>query len=369
MWLTIFPDLEDIHLPKDVVHFGSTSSKFLGVQHSILTYENGVDVNEFSKSGTEILFMKRYFGRAIFDFAIWFICSKYRPDVIQLFHFCRSSCLIALFLKFFCLFSRDPFHVILKLDAGKSTLKGYKYFLFLYCSRFFDTISVETKEIYQIIEKSKVAKKVVLVPNGVLVGDVAQVLQNTSKQNSIIVMSRYGTFQKNTEQLMRVAPIILKKFPNWTFHCFGRIENSFEDQVNNFLTDNQFEGRLVFYGFASRALFEEKLAESKIYLNTSRWEGFSAAFLDARAFGLKIVSSEVNALSEIFDDFQFGYSFPVDCDKSLLTALENAINSDEYFTSDEYKRDADKFVNRYRWGQVVGPLIAKISSVSELNYD
>ena len=119
--------------------------------------------------------------------------------------------------------------------------------------------------------------------------------------------------------------------------------------------------RLIFYDFAPRELFEEKLKKSKIYLNTSRWEGFSAAFLDARAFGLKIVSSEVNALNEFFEDFKFGYSFKVNCDKELLNAIETAIKNDIYFDSQKHINDADEFVRKYSWDQVVQPLISKIS--------
>ena len=203
------------------------------------------------------------------------------------------------------------------------------------------------------------------MPNGILVGEVPQILDNTVKENSIVVMSRYGTYQKNTEQLFRVAPVILNKYPNWTIHCFGRVETNFKDQIQKFLLkNNNLKSRIIFYGFAPRETFEEKLISSKIYLNTSRWEGFSAAFLDARAFGLKIVSSEVNALDELFEDFQCGYSFPVDCDDKLLVALEAALNDDQYFTSKEYKDNAEQFVSQYSWDQVVAPLVNKIS----LNY-
>ena len=130
MWLTIFPGLRDIHCPKDVVHFGRASSKALGLKHFILCYYDTLNISDFLKADTELIFMKRYFGRAFLDVAIWFAFSDARPQVVQLFHFCRSSCLIAIYLNFLRFFIRKSFKIILKLDAGKETLKGYKKLIF-----------------------------------------------------------------------------------------------------------------------------------------------------------------------------------------------------------------------------------------------
>ena len=95
--------------------------------------------------------------------------------------------------------------------------------------------------------------------------------------------------QKGVDHLARVAEIVLHKHPDWTWVLLG------EGEQRTFL-----EGEIRARGLEERLILAGKvenvgsyLQRSRIYVMTSRWEGFPLCLLEAKACGLPCVAFDV----------------------------------------------------------------------------
>lgn len=81
------------------------------------------------------------------------------------------------------------------------------------------------------------------------------------------------------------------------------------------------EDRLEFAGWRDSAAVERRLAEAQIFVLPSHFEGLSMALLEALAFGLAVVATNVGAAEEIIEDGVSGLLIPVGDHEALVTSL------------------------------------------------
>jgi glycosyltransferase involved in cell wall biosynthesis len=329
-FLSFFPLAENIHLTKDVGMIPYVLYKEFNYNSTIACYKNG----NYPYLNSEVLGLKQHFIPKVFNNytldSLLFILFNFRKyDVIQCFHLINPS-LLTLFL--FKILKRIFFaqsFAYLKLDANNSIKNLKLSSLNRRLLKQVDLISIETKSIYRYLNENNILdQKVSYIPNGFYeVGERKNVLFD-EKENLIITVGRIGTYEKNNEILLEGFKKFFAVNNRWRLEVIGPIEDDFKIYCDIFFNENpNLREYVVFTGsITDRKVLNEKYNKAKIFVLTSRFEGFPLVFLEAIKSGCTIITSNVTSAYDITDDEKYGVVFPVGDSTVFAQALEKIIN-------------------------------------------
>lgn len=154
------------------------------------------------------------------------------------------------------------------------------------------------------------------------------------KENIMITVGRIGSYQKNTDMLLNALSKIDLK--DWKFYFIGPLTDSFntssesnyKKHIEQFYLENPFlEGRVIFTGpvYDPKEIYEYYL-RAKVFVLTSRYEGFANVLSEAAALGCYIVSTDVGGASLVSNDWQFGTKVNQENDDELAEIFSSIIN-------------------------------------------
>ena len=145
-------------------------------------------------------------------------------------------------------------------------------------------------------------------------------------QESDIILSNLGMYniQKSQEYIINAMPEILKTYSNVKLLLigWGEREKILKQQIQSLnLVD-----RVTLTGQKRRAEVFDLLAITDIYVTSSLWEGLPIAILEAMAFGLPIIGTNVVGNQEVILDKQTGLLVPSRDSLALAKAVCNLIS-------------------------------------------
>lgn len=166
------------------------------------------------------------------------------------------------------------------------------------------------------------------------------------KENIILSCARFGTFQKNTEMLLDALSSL--DLHDWKVYLVGPITNGFDldNNVNfeNYLIDffnknPSLKSRVIFTGpvFDTKELFSY-FQKAKVFVMTSRFEGFGNVFAQARWNRCHIVSTDVGGACDMTNKWEWGHKVPQEDSIELSKVLQNIINNGCIFPSEEFSK-------------------------------
>jgi len=176
------------------------------------------------------------------------------------------------------------------------------------------------------------------------------------KENIMITVGRIGAYQKNTDMILNALSKIDLK--DWKFYFIGPLtdafatnsESSYKRHVERFFKENpSLGGRVIFTGpiYDSKEVYQYYL-RAKVFVLTSRFEGFPNVVSDAAALGCYIVSTDVGGSSLVSNNWQFGVKVEQENDEELARILQSIINGS--ITMDSAKQ---KLYNELLWENMV----------------
>ena len=210
--------------------------------------------------------------------------------------------------------------IYLKLDLGIYAKNGkdllvwenmsypLKIFHFLF-KPLPDVYTVETKRSYErlrnsyygdLIEKGQLFR----LPNGFdpeILEEIGVTRRKVSEKEKVMIsVGRIGTHQKNTELLLDVlAKVDLK---DWKFYCIGPIEDLFKGEIERFYVENpEKKDSVIFTGMISQKEKFEYYDKARVFVLTSRHEGFAFALVEAAYMKNYIVSTDVGGAEDVLD--------------------------------------------------------------------
>jgi glycosyltransferase involved in cell wall biosynthesis len=278
-------------------------------------------------------------------------------SVLMTFHFRFTS-------AFLCFVYKNINHegkFYLKVDGGEdiediqnniSWIKRHIYKRFL--SRI-DYISIETIAAYNLWNNSEIfnidiSGKLFLVQNGFdedLLEELRfPVLPFYKKDNIFITVGRLGAYQKNTEMFLKAIENI-HDFRNWKFYFIGPIENEefdFQMKIDNFFDKNpHLKEHVIFTGpIYNKKQLWEYYNRAKVFVLTSRWEGYATVFSEAYRFDNYIISTDVGGAREtIRGSVNNGIFIEQENSDQLKYILEDIIMNDNYFEKKYSKENSD----------------------------
>ncbi|MCV9927473.1 glycosyltransferase [Flavobacterium sp. LS1R49] len=130
--------------------------------------------------------------------------------------------------------------------------------------------------------------------------------------------------QKNHELLIDVANSIKDKFPDWTFHLFGKdFEDSYSDKLKKKIDDLKLQKTVFFYGTTDNV--GSALEQCQIAVLPSLSEGLPLAILEYGIFKLPVVATNVGEISKIITSEKEGLIVESDNLNEFVAALEKLI--------------------------------------------
>ena len=133
------------------------------------------------------------------------------------------------------------------------------------------------------------------------------------------------TYQKHPERLVDVLESIAKMHPNLRAAIVGTGE--LEADVKAYIARKHLEKNIAMLGFHSNPV--KLLADAKVMLMTSRWEGTPMCALESMAVGTPIVTTPTDGLVDLIDDGVTG--FLSDNDDVLSEKVSDLITNDTLY--------------------------------------
>lgn len=140
----------------------------------------------------------------------------------------------------------------------------------------------------------EIAGKLIIIPNGVNIGEFGTTPQPDQKSECPIIIS-VGRLQRMKNYQTAINACALLKDLNFEYHILG--DGDEKPALRKLIEEKNLANKVKLLGFQSNVA--ENLSRSNIFLMSSRWEGFGLAAAEAMACGLPVVISDVPGVREI----------------------------------------------------------------------
>lgn len=161
-----------------------------------------------------------------------------------------------------------------------------------------------------------------------------------NKENVITAMGRLNS-QKGFDTLIKAFSIVNKKNSSYILKIFG--EGSDRDTLQNLIDNLNLHDYVQLCGTKSDAIND--VANSKIFVMSSRYEGMPNALIEAMATGTACISTDCKfGPSELIDDGKNGLLVPVDDVETLAEKILFLIENDS--ARENMEKEAMKIRNK-----------------------
>jgi len=348
-FLTLFPRGENVHLVKDVGMIPFVLQENFQYDSYLSCYSNG-DYPYLNKEvkGLKLLFINKKFNIEIVDVILFIIKNFRKFDVLQCYHLSKSS---LIYLSTFNFLKKCTFQkccTYLKLDDTKDIINIRLNPFAIFLIKSISIVSIESVKLCKILNKNNILKREVIhVLNGILLNTLESSNEIITKSNLIITVGRIGSHQKNNEVLLESFIHFSKLYPNWRLELIGPIEDKFQTYIKEYFENNSnliekvnFSGNIT-----DRKKLLNKYKQAKIFVLTSRYEGFPLVLLEALKFGCNIISSDIEAAYDITNNEKHGYIYKSNEWKSLFNKLEELAKNEDLIEINSNK--SIKYVNDF----------------------
>lgn len=167
----------------------------------------------------------------------------------------------------------------------------------------------------------KLAHKSIVISNPIKVEKEAMEI----KQNRIVTAGRLMP-QKNQKMLIDAFASIHKSYPDYILDIYGEgpLRENLQQQINELgLTDAvTLKGNVL--------NIHEEMADARIFVLPSDFEGLSNALLEAMMMGLPCIATNFSGCDEVIRDGKNGLLIPVGDQRKLENTLERLITNVDY---------------------------------------
>lgn len=359
--LTLFftlDGLENIHLFKDVGLVPYYLGKENGLTVDIL-YSNKGDnkvVKNFRliklKNLKRINFIKKIDCFKIienFNFYRYLFKKGKKINYLMFFHISIEKLFLIILYKFL----NKQGKIYLKLDLSTDSIRNTnmkekkdlkKIFLKIILKKV-DLISCETEEGFKIAKNEGIyniciKNKLVYIPNGFdedyLIENNIRIKKFNEKENIMITVGRIGTEPKNNEMLLKV--INKMDLKDWKIYIIGPYTEEFKEYYDSFIKNNSDKkDKVILVGnIENKNLLYDYYNRAKVFLLTSRWEGFATIFPEALRFGNYIITTDVGGAKDITNNGKIGVITEINNEENykeeILKVINEQINLEKKFT-------------------------------------
>ncbi len=282
--------------------------QFAGYQHA---YELDSRVEDFSVSaqsgGNPLIQLRR-----IRDMRRYF---KKNPDC-HIFAFCVNG---AVFSAVATLGKRHPFLVAERNSPESCKEKKIRNWAY----RRADVITFQTADGIDYFPAA-IAKKAVIIPNPID-ASIPQRYEG-ERAKKIVTVGRLHS-QKNQALLLEAFSDFRAARTDYTLHIYG--EGELEEKLKAYAVELGLGDSVVWHGFSARV--KEEIADSRMFVLSSDFEGISNSMLEALAMGIPTISTDcpIGGARVYMKNNESGLLVPVGDRKALAEAMLRVAGDDE----------------------------------------
>lgn len=199
-------------------------------------------------------------------------------------------------------------------------------------------LTEQDKKNYQNILQAK--QEIAVIPNITFKQNY-----NYNIESKQIISVGWQRYVKGYDLAIKIAAKVLPKYPDWKWIVYGKEESSrYHEYLNHLIKEFSLENQFILAGSTSD--IEQKYKDSSFYVMTSRYEGLPMVLLEAKSYGLPIVSFDIETgPNEIIRDGINGYLVEYADIDAMSEKIEYLINHTEIRQelSDNSQLDMEKF--------------------------
>ncbi len=339
-WITLFPNIGDEHINKDVGLIPVTMQKYFGYTSSIIT------VNSHYKGinrECEVVEIPVFLNSSKLSVLKAILMHGKNWDVINTYHFSLLETI--LWILPYKLINQSG-KVYLKMDLSTKYMQNYtnnKIMLFMRNKLLFlyDLISAESSIVCNYINKYY-NNRVELIPNGFFwENDESKKLV---REKEILHVARMGAECKATEILIDAFEKSLNEH-DWNLRLVGSMEKDFKLWYENRIKKNgQLKNRIIYQGeIADRVVMADIYAKAKVFVLCSEYESFGIVLTEALSKGCYLIGTEgINSIRDIVKDERIGVICKTNDSEDLKKKIVKAVSNEKL-----YEKEVIDFRMRY----------------------
>lgn len=315
----IIDSLETGGAERMAVNYANALSKNIEFSGLVVSRKEGLLLKQIDEN-VSYLFLQR---EKKIDFKAVFKLRKYlRNNKINVIQAHSSSFFLAVLVKLTCLKVKIIWHDHYGVSQDLSSRRS----LILKMGSFFFAGIISVNSDLKDWAKSYLwCKNIIYLSNFILntsVSNEKQTLNGLADKRIICVANLRP--QKNHELLIDAANVLKEKFPDWTFHLFGKdFEDSYSKKLKRKIYDLKLEKTIFFYGTKENVCFA--LEQCQIGILPSLSEGLPLAILEYGKCKLPVVATNVGEVSRIISSEKEGLIVESGNLNEFVVALEKLI--------------------------------------------
>ena len=196
-----------------------------------------------------------------------------------------------------------------------------------------NTVAISKKVKFYNCNKFNISKKKVSVIYNAI--DFKKIPKNfKSDKNNYIKIGTVGKVceQKGIDELLIAFSIARKKIKNLKLEIIGNVNfkepNHYTKKIKSLVENLGLSDDVFFTGNLDYIDVFKKMDSWKLFVLSSKWEGFGLVIIEAMAFGKAVIASDVDAIPEIIDHGKNGIIYKSGNTKDLSSKIISLISND-----------------------------------------
>lgn len=177
----------------------------------------------------------------------------------------------------------------------------------------------------------------------------------SKKENTILTVSRIGTYQKNNQEMLMGFAKIADKLPDWKLKLVGNIDDEFKPFMDKYFNEYpHLKEQVIFTGpiIDKQELYNE-YARAKIFMLTSVYEGGAPnVYAEALYHGCKFFTSDIDAADDIINRGELGVKYKRgDIDELATKLFDLCSNFDNEKIEEHIEKSTVYYQSYYDWNR------------------
>jgi glycosyltransferase involved in cell wall biosynthesis len=322
--LQIIDSLETGGAERMAVNYANALSENVEFSGLIVSRKEGLLLRQIDEN-VSYLFLQR---KKRIDFKAVFRLRKYlSKHKINIIHAHSSSFFIAVLVKLTLFKVKIIWHDHYGISQDLSSRKNL---ILKIGSLFFTGIISVNSDLKDWAKSYLCCSNIIYLPNFILhssLSNESSRLKGVDNKRIICVANLRP--QKNHKLVIDAANSIKDKFPDWTFHLFGKdFEDSYSNELKKRVKDLELQNIVYFYGAINDV--SSSLLKCQIAVLTSLSEGLPLAVLEYGANKLPVIATNVGEISKIISSEKEGIIIESNDLSAFVFAIEKLIESETY---------------------------------------